>query len=66
MTVTGQIQWTQPVTFSKVSKNGFMRHNTVAIEENTWFSMGRESITNSQHCGKERQNKNQRRGGKKP
>lgn len=48
-----------------------MRHNTVAIQENAWFSMGRESTTSSQHCGKERkrkdrQNVNQRRkGGKK-
>lgn len=50
------------VTFTKLSKNGLMRHSTVAIGENTWFSMRRESATSSQHCGKERKGKERRKG----
>lgn len=45
-----------------------MRHSTVAIEENTWFSMRRESTTSSQHCGKEGKGEmkgEQKKGGKK-
>lgn len=41
-----------------------MKHSAVAIGENTWFSMRRESTTSSQHCGKE--GKGEPKKGKKP